>query len=138
VLNVVVETGRDGRVSPARMQELTDQAFRRKVGWLREAAARHGRNPGSIAIGHMISTATVADSAEAGRATIERIAAHLGLTVDAAAQSPALLLGTPEACVAELRRRERDWQCAEAIFTLSGLGGEAGLRRLAEKVLHHV
>ena len=134
-VNIVVETGRDGRVALARMRELTDESFRAKVRFVRDQAEREGRDGRAITVSHMISTTVLCDSRAASRAAAERLSERLHLPLDAVPCSPALLVGTPEECILELRRRGAEWESAEVIFTLSGLGGAAGLRRLAEQVL---
>jgi len=138
VVNIVLETGRDGYVSLKRMAELSDTSFREKVSFLRAEARRHGRDGGKIAVGHMVSSTIVADSPAAARAAAEQAAGRMRLSVEAIRRSPAFLIGTPEECVSELRRREAEWESSQVIFTLSGMGGEPGLRRLAAEILAHV
>ena len=50
-------------------------------------------------------------------------------------QSPLALIGTPEQCIAELKRRQKEWDVSQVIFTFSG---EDALRQMAEKVLRYV
>ncbi len=49
--------------------------------------------------------------------------------------SPLALIGTPEECVAELKRRVREWEVSSFVFSFPG---EQAMRRLAEEVLPHV
>jgi hypothetical protein len=56
-------------------------------------------------------------------------------TPEAMLQSPMALIGTPEQCIAELKRRQREWDVSQVIFSFAG---EDMMRRLAEQVLAHV
>jgi hypothetical protein len=49
--------------------------------------------------------------------------------------SPLALIGTPEQCIDELRRRQREWGLSQVTFSFAG---EDMLRRLAKDVLAHV
>jgi hypothetical protein len=51
-------------------------------------------------------------------------------------RSPIFLIGTPEEWVRELKRRTREWELSEIVFSWSL--GEAGMRTLAKEVLPHV
>jgi hypothetical protein len=66
----------------------------------------------------------------------EGMAPMFGATPKGLLQSPMAWLGTPDECIKELNRRQRDWDLSEVIF--SGALGEAGLTRLAEEVMRHV
>jgi hypothetical protein len=63
------------------------------------------------------------------------MAALMQTTPDAIVRMPLALIGTPDACVAELRRREREWGLAEMIFSFTG---KDALRRLGTEVLAEV
>jgi hypothetical protein len=52
--------------------------------------------------------------------------------------SPLMLIGTPEECIAELKRRAKDWGTSQVIFTGEVGQNEKQMRDLHEKVLVHV
>jgi hypothetical protein len=49
-----------------------------------------------------------------------------------------ILIGTPEECIAELKRRAKDWGTQQTIFTGDIGQNEKSMRDLYEKVLKHV
>jgi probable F420-dependent oxidoreductase len=134
-LNIISATGKTGYIAMAEVMKLTDASFRAKVRFLREEARRAGRDGHAIEVSQTIFTIVLTESREATRATAESFAAMLGLPSEQALRSPLTLIGTPEECVAELRRREREWEVTETIFAARS---EDVLRRLAEEVLPHV
>ena len=76
------------------------------------------------------------DSPAATRATVEGMAPMFNTTPEGMLRSPMALIGTPDECVAELKRRAREWDVSQVLF-----GGGVDPRtqqRLAEEVLKHV
>jgi probable F420-dependent oxidoreductase len=134
-VNIISGTGREGYISMAAVGKLTDATFRAKVRFLREEARRHGRDADRIEVSQTLFTILITDSREASRVTAESFGKMLGLAPGEVLRSPLTLIGTPEECIAELKRREREWSVAETIF--SGRSEEV-LRRLADEVLPHV
>jgi hypothetical protein len=62
----------------------------------------------------------------------------LGQTPEGMLASPMSLIGTPEECVVELRRRAKSWGVSQFIFsTILGVD-EKTIRRLREDVIAHV
>ena len=59
----------------------------------------------------------VTDSKEATRQTAEMMAAGFGLNADAMLQSPMSLIGTPDECVVELKRRAKEWGVTQFVFS---------------------
>jgi alkanesulfonate monooxygenase SsuD/methylene tetrahydromethanopterin reductase-like flavin-dependent oxidoreductase (luciferase family) len=59
-------------------------------------------------------------------------------TADEILASPMTLIGTPEECVAELKRRAKDWGTSQVIFTGAVAQDEKLMRDLYEKVLVRV
>jgi hypothetical protein len=49
-----------------------------------------------------------------------------------------ILIGTPEECIVELKRRAKDWGTSQVIFTGEVAQDEKLIRKLHEKVLAHV
>jgi len=48
------------------------------------------------------------------------------------------LIGTPEECIVELKRRAKDWSTSQVIFTGAVARDEELMRKLHEDVLAHV
>lgn len=136
VVNIIADAGRPGYIKLENVAKLTDDAFTSKVRFLREEAARHGRDGKKIRISNMIFTTMLTDSPAATRATVEGMAPMFNTSPEGMLRSPMALIGTPEECVAELRRRQRDWDVSQVLF---GGGIDARTQqRLAEDVLRHV
>jgi len=80
----------------------------------------------------------ITDSPEATRKTAEMMAAGFGLDSAGMLQSPMSLIGTPDECIVELKRRAKGWGISQFIFsTMMGID-EKQVRRLHEDVLAHV
>jgi probable F420-dependent oxidoreductase len=136
VVNIIADAGKPGYIKLENVAKLTDDAFTSKVRFLREEAARHGRDGKKIRISNMIFTTMLTDSPAATRATVEGMAPMFNTTPEGMLRSPMTLIGTPEECVAELRRRAREWDVSQVLF---GGGVDAKMQqRLAEEVLRHV
>jgi len=103
------------------------------VKFLREEASRHGRDGSKIRISNVIFSVIVTSSPEETQTTAEGMAPMFNTTPEGLLHSPLSLIGTPEQCIAELKRRQRDWDVSQVIFS-----GGAPIRRLAEEVLPHV
>jgi probable F420-dependent oxidoreductase len=131
-VNIVAETGRPGYISLAYAARLTDETFQEKVRFLRSEAKRHGRDGNAIRISQVAFTAAVTDSPAATATMAEGMAGMFGGSPEAVLRSPLFLVGTPEECVAELRRREQVWGVNETIFAFPG---EHVMRRLGEEIL---
>ncbi|MBI4517627.1 MAG: LLM class flavin-dependent oxidoreductase [Deltaproteobacteria bacterium] len=135
IVNVISDAGKPGYIKLENVAKLTDESFRAKVAFLRQEAARHGRDGNAIQISNMVFSTVVTDSPEATRMMAEGMAPMFNTTAEGMLHSPMALIGTPEQCVAELRRRQREWGVSQVLFSFSG---EDVMRRLAEDVLRHV
>ena len=134
-LNIISPTGKTGYIALAEVSKLTDESFRARVRFVREEAARHGRDGKAIKISQTIFTPMLTDAPEATHAIAENFGKMLGQGPDAVLRSPLSLIGTPEECVAELQRRAREWDVTETIFAYRS---DDVLRRLGEEVLPRV
>lgn len=134
-LNIIGAVGRRGYISLAGVGKLGDDPFRAKVRFVREEAARLGRDPRAIAISNVTFTTVVAASPADAAETAGRFAAMLGTSRDAIRRAPLFLIGTAEECVAEIRRRARDWEVEEVVIAFAG---EEMLRRFGTEVLPRV
>ena len=136
VVNIISDAGKPGYIKLENVAKLTDDAFTSKVKFLRAEATRHGRDGNKIRISNMIFTVILTDSPAATRATVEGMAPMFNTTPDGMRRSPMALIGTPDECIAELKRRQREWDVSQVLF---GGGVDAHTQqRLAEEVLKHV
>jgi probable F420-dependent oxidoreductase len=137
VVNIVADTGRAGYIALANAVKLTDATFRDKVGFLRAEAKRAGRDGGAIRVSGALFTVQLTDSRAAAHATVEGLAGMFGVPPAALLASPLFLVGTPDDCITELRRRQREWDLSEAV--LSGMNATPELlERFAREVMAHV
>ena len=134
-VNIVAATGREGYIAMKEVGKLTDATFRGKVGFLREEAARAGRDATAPEVSQTLFTVMLTDGAAATRQNAEMFGGMLGLPPDEVLRSPLTLIGTPEECVVELQRRRREWGIAETIVSARD---EGVLRRFAEEVIARV
>jgi probable F420-dependent oxidoreductase len=136
VVNIISDAGKPGYIKLENVAKLTDDAFTSKVKFLRDEATRHGRDGTKIRISNMIFTIILTDSPAATRATVEGMAPMFNTTPEGMLRAPLALIGTPDECIAELKRREREWDVSQVLF-----GGALDTRtqqRLAEDVLRHL
>jgi probable F420-dependent oxidoreductase len=135
VVNIILDAGKAGQLTFANIAKLTDDAYKEKVRFLRDEARRQGREPDTITMSNSIFTIVLADSHTAAEAMAQNMASAFGTDAASVLKSPLSLIGTPEECVLELKRRAREWEVRQFIFAA---GGEKTMRRLAEEVLAHV
>lgn len=135
VVNIISETGRPAFISIAEIAKLTEDAYRAKIRFVREEAARLGRDPHSIAISNAIFTVIITDTEADARSATESMGAFFRLPAEVVGQTPLTLIGTPEQCVAELRRRIKAWELSQITFSFSD---EETMKRLAQDILPHV
>jgi probable F420-dependent oxidoreductase len=135
IVNIISNAGKPGYISLQEVAKLTDESFRAKIRFLRAEAARAGRDPQAIRISNMMFATIVTDSPAATRAMAEAMAPGFNSTPEAMMRSPMALIGTPEQCIAEMRRRAKEWEVSQFVFSFTD---EAMLRRLATDVLPHV
>jgi probable F420-dependent oxidoreductase len=132
VVNIIADVGANGYISTAEAAKLTDDSFRAKVRFLRDEAARHGRDGKAIRISNVAFTTMLTGSAEQTRNACEAMAGFFGIPADAVPRTPLALVGTPDEVAAEIGRRQRDWGVSQVVFSAR----EPGLvERLAREVL---
>jgi probable F420-dependent oxidoreductase len=136
VVNIIADAGKPGYIKLENVAKLTDDAFTSKVEFLRAEAAKHGRDGKKIRISNMIFTCMLMDSPAATRATAEGMAPMFNTTPEGLLHSPMTLIGTPDECIAELKRRAKDWDVTQVLF--GGGVDPHTQQRLAEEVLKHV
>lgn len=133
IVNVISDTGRAGTVLPAEVAKVTEEAFVEKLAFVRDEARAAGRDPSQIVLGSTAFICNFTDSPEAALATASAIGSFFGLAGEQVLRMPLALIGTPEQCAEELRRREREWGVTH--YTIGGFGGADYVERFAREVL---
>jgi probable F420-dependent oxidoreductase len=137
-VNLIPDAGKRGKISLENVKRMTDQSFREKADFVRQEAKRLGRNPDAIHLSNFVFTLAITDSRDATRKTAEMLGPMLGQTPEGILGSPMSLIGTPDECVVELKRRAKEWGVSQFIFsTFMGMD-EKTIRRLREDVIAHV
>ena len=137
-VNLIPDAGKGGKISLENVKRMTDDSFRSKVDFVRQEAKRVGRDPDAIHISNFVFTLAITDSRDATRKTAEMLGPMLGQTPDGILASPMSLIGTPDECVVELRRRAKSWGVSQFIFSTFLGVDEKTIRRLREDVISHV
>jgi probable F420-dependent oxidoreductase len=139
IVNINLDVGKPGTISLDSIKNHSDASFKSKVEFVAEEARRLGRKPGAVAISDPVFFFTITDSAAATRQTLEGMAPMFGLTPEALVKSPMALVGTPDECIVELKRRKKEWGATQFTFS-AGMAGadERAIRRLKEEILDHV
>ena len=137
-VNIIPDAGKRGHISMEVVKRTNDKSFREKVSFVRDEAKRLGRKPDAVRISNFIFATIISESKEATRKSAEMMAAMFQQTADELLASPMLLIGTPEECIVELKRRAKDWGTSQMIFTGEVGQNEKLMRDLHEKVLVHV
>jgi len=137
-VNLIPDAGKRGKISLENVKRMTDESFREKADFVRQEARRVGRNPDAIHLSNFVFTWAITDSRDATRKTAEMLGPMLGQTPEEILASPMSLLGTPDDCVAELKRRAKDWGVSQFIFSTLMGADETAIRRLREEVIGHL
>jgi alkanesulfonate monooxygenase SsuD/methylene tetrahydromethanopterin reductase-like flavin-dependent oxidoreductase (luciferase family) len=131
-INLISDAGKPGYISLAEIARMTDEAFAEKVRFIRAETARRGRPERAVKISNVAFTTFITDSDAATTSMCDAMAGFLGLPAELVPRSPLALIGTPEACIAELRRRAKDWEVEQFIFSIQQ---PALLERLGREIL---
>lgn len=131
-LNIISDAGRAGTILVAEVAKLTEDAFKSRVDFVRTEARKAGRDPDAIVFSSTIFMPMIADTEEAADASAQGLAGAFGLSPDQVRRMPMALVGTPAQCVAELRRREREWGTTH--YIMSGFGGAPAAERFAREI----
>ena len=130
IVNIIVDVGRAGTTLPSEMAKLTEDGFRAKVDFVREEAVKCGR---TLVLSTTIFVPFLADSEEAAQGMADGLAGGFGLTGEQGRRMPIALIGTPDQCVEELRRRSQEWGVEH--FILSGGVTPETLKRFGGEIL---
>ena len=137
-LNLIPDAGKPGKISVDNLGKFTDNSFRERVEFVRAEAKRAGRDPNAIKFSNVIFTPMIVDTAAEARQSAEMMAQMFQQTPEALLASPLQLIGTPEQCIVELKRRAKEWSVSQFIFgTLVG-ADEKQFRRIREEIIPHV
>jgi probable F420-dependent oxidoreductase len=132
VVNIISDTGKPAKISLAEIAKLTEDAYLAKIRFVREEAARLGRDPDAIAISNAIFTCAITESEEEARNVAQAMAGFFQLPAEIIGQTPLALIGTPEQCVAELRRRIDAWGLRQVTFSFTD---EGSMKKLGNEIL---
>lgn len=136
IVNVISDAGRAGTVLQSEVAKVTEDAFLAKLDFVRTEARQAGRDPAAIALGSTAFVTAFTDSPEATRSFAGGLGGMFGMSAEQALRMPLALVGTPGECIAEMRRREREWGVSH--YIVSGFGGPAYIERFATEVLPHL
>ena len=136
-VNIISEVGSKGKITFENIRKMTDDAFRAKVKFVRDEAARCGRDPHSVRISNFVFNLVLTDSPEMTRNVAEGMAPVFRQSTEGILQSPLALIGTPEECVRELRRRRDQWGVEQFIFSVPDANLDT-MRKLSEQVIKNV
>jgi len=137
-LNIISPVGKLGRMSAGALGRMNDQAFRERVDFVRAEAKRIGRDPKAIKISNVMLVFMLVDTEEAARQTLAAVAQMFHVATEILAASPAVFIGTPKQCVAELTRRAEHWSVSQFIFGAAMGIDEKQIRRLRQEVISQI
>ena len=137
-VNIIPDAGKRGYISMEVARKMTNDSFREKVSFLRDEARKFGRKPEDARVSNFVFMTMISESKEASRKTAEMMAPMFNQSAEQLLASPMMLIGTPDECIAELKRRAKDWGTQQMIFTGDVGQNEKLMRDLHEKVLAHV
>ena len=137
-VNIIPDAGKLGKFSVENVKRMTDEVFRERVNFVRAEAQRAGRDPQAIKVSNVMLVFMIVDTPAAAQQTIEAVAPGLNLSPETLRASPIAMIGTPEQCATELRRRINSWGVSQFIFG-SFLGmDEKQIRLLREEVIPRI
>jgi probable F420-dependent oxidoreductase len=131
-LNLISDAGRAGTILMSEVAKLTEDAFQKKIDFVRSEAQKAGRNPDAIVFSSTLFMPTIADTEEQAHGFASNMGGMFGLTAEQVARMPMALIGTPEQCVVELKRRARTWGTRH--YIMSGFGGPAVAERFGREI----
>ncbi|MBM4246004.1 MAG: LLM class flavin-dependent oxidoreductase [Deltaproteobacteria bacterium] len=135
-VNIISDAGRAGTVLMSEVAKVTEDAFQAKIDFVRTEARAAGRNPDAITFSSTIFMPMITETEAKGEEFAAGMGAAFGLTAQQVKRMPMALIGTPDECVAELKRREREWGTKH--YILSGFGGPDLAERFAREIASRV
>ncbi|UCE85670.1 MAG: TIGR03621 family F420-dependent LLM class oxidoreductase [Deltaproteobacteria bacterium] len=95
----------EGRVTPATASDLAPDRVRQKIGWVREAAARAGRDPDALELNSLVFLVALTDDAKPLR---EGLAKTTGMSAEQVADCPLFITGSPSEVRERLEKRREE------------------------------
>jgi probable F420-dependent oxidoreductase len=95
----------EGKILPSTVADLAPARVREKVAWVRDAAAKAGRDPAQIELNALVFVTAILDDPKPLR---EMIAKNTGMSVDDVAGCPAFLTGSGAEIRDRLERRREE------------------------------
>jgi len=135
-VNVISDAGRAGTILMSEVAKVTEDAFQAKLDFVRTEARGAGRDPDAITFSSTIFMPMIAETEAAGHEFAAGMGSALGLDAAQVKRMPMGLIGTPDECVEELKRRERTWGTRH--YIMSGFGGPAVAERFAREIAPRV
>ena len=137
-VNIIPDAGKQGKISIGKVKEMIDATYQEKVRFLREEAKRYGRNPDTIRVSSFLFAFNLTDTTAAAHQMAEAMAPMFQMSADDVLHSPLVLIGTPEQCVKELKRRVDKWGVTQFLISAFGTIDEKLMRRFKEDVIAHL
>lgn len=137
-INLIPAAGKLGHISLGKVRQMTDESFSKRVRFVRDEAKRLGRDPDAIKGSNFIFNAVLTDSPSGTREAAEMAGQMLGQSAELVLQSPMSLIGTPDECITELKRRVENWGVANFVLSAFTPIDEDGLRAWKDEVFSHV
>lgn len=131
-VNIISDAGRAGTILMSEVAKVTEDAFKAKIDFVRAEAQAAGRNADTITFSSTIFMPMITDSEAAGHDFAAAMGGALGLDAAQVKKIPLGLIGTKDECIAELRRREREWGTKH--YIVSGFGGPDFAERFAREI----
>ncbi len=136
MVNIGVDTGKAGTIDRGEVAKTTDAAFRERAEFLRSEARAAGRDASSIELSSTIFTAMIAESSADGDGFAGALGGLFGLDAADVKRMPITLIGTPDECAKELRRRKDEWGLGHYVISARATPGmmETFAQRIAPNV----
>ena len=135
ISNITWELGRAGKFDPSYLTQFDEARFKERIAYMAEQCEKNGRPRNAVAVSNLIGSCVVTDSDAASAKTVDGVARALGFTAEQVRHCPMLLIGTPDACITELRDRVKAFGVSQFIVTTKS---EKTTRTLGEKIFPHV
>lgn len=135
-VNVISDAGRAGTILMSEVAKLTGDAFAQKLDFVRAEAKAAGRNPDAITFSSTLFMPMIADGEDQAHGFAASMGGMLGLSAEQVMRMPMALIGTPAQCIAELKRREREYGTRH--YIVSGFGGPSFAERFAREIIPKV
>jgi len=135
ISNITWELGRAGKFDPRFLTEFNETRFKERIDYMADQCEKNGRARNAVAVSNLIGSCVVTDSDAATAKMVDNIGRALGFTTEQVRRCPMLLIGTPEACIAELKNRVKAFGVSQFIVTTKS---ERTVRTLGEKIFPFV